>query len=256
MRRREALLRAWASFSSKRSPILPGDEALPRPGGSTPVTWSAVARKHLFARASSDFEFSLVPQPFCGDIRSATVFVLALNPGLRPIDYFAEQTVAEFRRALLRNLQQRLDPEYPNVFLNPLFAWHSGFTYWHRRFREVLSGLAPEFGSPIEALSFLSKNVAVLQLVPYHSCDGRRVRPLVEQMKLESTRLVVEFVSKELVLRARNDIRVVALRSPFDWRVAGATAVLKGHARGGYFTERTNRELTRFLRRIARRRTP
>ncbi len=47
-----------------------------------------------FGGSRKRLHLSLIPQPFCGNVYSARVVILALNPGLNPLDYFGEYCVS------------------------------------------------------------------------------------------------------------------------------------------------------------------
>ena len=57
-------------------------------------------------RDDKSLHVGLLPLPYLGDLRSASIFILMLNPGLSPGDYFAEQYWPELRRAVMNNLRQ------------------------------------------------------------------------------------------------------------------------------------------------------
>lgn len=73
------------------------------------------------------FHLGLLPVPYLGDITRASIFLLMLNPGFSPGDYFAEYSVSDCRAALIRSLRQEFLPdEHPFFFLDPKFSWHPG----------------------------------------------------------------------------------------------------------------------------------
>lgn len=57
------------------------------------------------------------------------------------------------------------------MFLDPKWAWTSGFTWWEKKLCEVGRIIAKEkfSGNYSMALSCLAKRIACLELVPYHS---------------------------------------------------------------------------------------
>ena len=245
------LTRAWRQRFDGIGPLLlKGDSELL--GLSHVVmqrrSWNAAAREQPFARSDARFHLSLMPQPFFGDLKRARVFVLVLNPGLKRIDYFSELRVREYRDALVGNLRQHLDRDFPNIWFDPRFAWHSGASYWNRRFAPIVDEFSEELGSRLKALSFISKSVAVLQLVPYHSARFK----LPDRVNLESTRLAVNFVSRELRRRAkRGEVALVVGRQTDRWNLGDAPK-LKYHTRTAYLTRETREELLGFLRDLLR----
>ena len=77
--------------------------------------WSEFTLNPRFGAPDRRLHLALLPMPFAGALETASVVVLMLNPGLNPVDYFAEYEVPEFRKALLSNLQRSEPcPEHPN----------------------------------------------------------------------------------------------------------------------------------------------
>ena len=77
------------------------------------------------------FHLSLFPVPYAGDLKSAPIVILMLNPGFGYSDYWAEFKMPDFRSRLELNLCQSFDRiEYPFLFLDPRFCWHGGFLWW------------------------------------------------------------------------------------------------------------------------------
>ena len=159
----------------------------------------------------------LIPIPFVGDMLNAYVYILMLNPGLGPGDYY-EYEVPDFREALLANLrQERIPGVLPFVFLDPQFAWHDGFGYWHQQLKGVIAALAESKHMTFaEARSSLGSKLAVVQLVPYHSASFVNRGRLIQD--LSSVRLVKEFVRQTVAERVRSrDAIVIVTRRVKDW---------------------------------------
>lgn len=116
----------------------------------------------------------LLPQPWFGDLKSATVFVLLLNPGLNPGDYYAEYRVPPFRAALIRNLHSEPNREYPLLFLDPEFSWHPGARYFRTRLNWLALALAQQRAISYRgALAVVARHVCCLQLVGItRECSG------------------------------------------------------------------------------------
>src|SRR5690606_16191656 len=86
----------------------------------------------------------LLPLPYLGSLERASMFLLALNPGLHASDYHAEIHPA-FRERLLSNLyQQDAADEFPFLSLDPVFAWHAGFEYWAGKLHGIVSALVTQ----------------------------------------------------------------------------------------------------------------
>jgi hypothetical protein len=177
-----------------------------------------VAGPRFGAFSDYRFHFSLIPVPYAGDLVKADIFVLQLNPGLNPVDYYAELCSPKFRKRLESYLRQQFSKtEFPFLYFDPEFCWHSGFIWWGRKFREVARAVADHKfrGRYLDALRDLSKRVASLELVPYHSvsfADHRAVRhlPSAKQARL--------FACGELANGAASEhATVIITRRLKDW---------------------------------------
>jgi hypothetical protein len=172
------LLDSWAAWQPQEPPhILEADRKYltsARSSGAVLIWdgWEAAHADRSFgAPGDNRVHLGLLPMPFSGDLRRATVYVLLLNPGVAPTDYYGEYAVPEFRQARLANPRQRFAADqWPFVGLDPRFAWHGGFDYWHGKFRGVIASLAKGWQvSFAEARQRLAEALAVVELFPYHS---------------------------------------------------------------------------------------
>ena len=170
MKEKIVLRNGWESVTGNNGPNKPGD-----------------AHLHL----------DLIPVPFMGDLEKASVYVLMLNPGLSPRHYF-EYRDARFRQALVANLRQKpVKGEMPFVSMDPQFAWHDGFSYWHEKLGEVIERIANRRGITFaEARKKLAAKLAVIQLVPYRSAK----KPSAG--RLRSVKLVKDYV-RDFVIKER-----------------------------------------------------
>jgi hypothetical protein len=218
----ERLISAWrkGEFRPGRRNVLPGDEAVfAKAMGSAAAihkSWPAFTRAHDATSADSkQFHLGLLPMPYQGNLRTAKVFLLSLNPGLGAHDYFGEHGVREYREELERNLRQDRDAAFP--FLLPRHSWHGGSAYWLPRLRGIVTGVrAAADCSTNAALELCAARIAVLELVPYHSAKSGMSTGSINQ--LESARLMREFVFSELLPRRdRGDCLVVTLRAWAKW---------------------------------------
>ena len=150
---------------------------------------------------------SLLPQPYHGDLENAEVLVLLTNPGLHASDYLAEEINAEFRQSIVGTIRQDMRS---HMFLDPKWAWTSGFTWWEKKLRGVAQIVAREEfqGDYPRALADLARRVACLELVPYHSASYRRAT------ELASTRAVRRFAQE-----ASRDRTIVVTRAVKDWGI-------------------------------------
>lgn len=126
-------------------------------------------RGRLFGSISDNkLHLTLLPQPYLGDLTSARVAVLLLNPGIHPADFLLLEHYRHFQEQLRANLRQE---ETANPYLDPRWAWTSGFVWWEQKFRNVAKLIAEHryAGNYIKALDLLSREVLCIELVPYHS---------------------------------------------------------------------------------------
>lgn len=240
------LLKAWAAWRPHRAPfVLPADAAALLGGPSSKHTtsisgWRAAHREADFgAPGDRRLHLGLLPVPFVGDLRRASIYILLLNPGLGATDYFGEYEVPAFRTASLANLRQEEGRRYPFFVLDPQFAWHGGFEWWNQKLSAVILELAAHWQlSFAEARQRLAQKLACIELLPYHSssfADRGRWRE-----RLPSVSLAREFVHSTVLPRARaGKAIVIVTRQARQWGVpAGPGVVLYsgGHARGAHLT--------------------
>jgi hypothetical protein len=258
------LLAAWGEWLPVTPPfVLSGDEHVmmrPRrhPFSVVYQTWGEYAgAPDFWGGTDRSFHLGLLPVPFVGDIRSARVVILLLNPGLAPLDYFAELRVPTFRERQLRNLQQDFaGTDHPFLYLDPDFAWHSGFGWWHGKFRSVIAALARQWKCSFrDARRVVAQHLAAIELVPYHSERYRLSTPLRE--KLRSSALARDYVRDVLASRASvGDVLLVVGRQAQAWGIAEANNVIVyrgSEARAAHLTPRTRggQKIVAFLEDLA-----
>ncbi|HTS50255.1 MAG TPA: hypothetical protein VMH05_20050 [Bryobacteraceae bacterium] len=179
-----------------------------------------IGSKRFNREHDQHFHLSLVPVPYTGSIAKADIFVLNLNPGVNPADYHAEYCVPDFRQQIEANLRQEsLNAEFPFLYLNPQFCWHSGFAWWESKFREIATLLAKTRAlSYYQSLSELSKRIAAVELFPYHSATfpyGKRMK-----RELPSSHCARKFVTDTIIPRAARGEAIVILTRGFqDWKL-------------------------------------
>lgn len=185
--------------------------------------WVAKYRSWQEATEDPDFcksgdkrlHLGLIPGPFIGDMRNASIYILMLNPGLGPGDYF-EYKVPGLRKALLANLrQEHITGVLPFVFLDPQFAWHGGFDYWRRKLKEVIEDLAASRRMSLaDARATLGRKLAVVQLAPYHSSESNPDR----LKRLPSVCLAKDFVRQTVAERVKDrKAIVIVIRQVKTW---------------------------------------
>jgi hypothetical protein len=190
------------------------------------------------------FHLSLLPVPYGGNLRAADIVLLLLNPGFSFTDYYAETHMPEFRRRLEQTLAQDFeDTEFPFVWLDPKYCWHGGFGWWEGKLREVITIIAKEKfkGRYFDALRDVSKRLAHVELVPYHSSSFNAHR-LIED--LPSVHAARRFAQEALVQAAnRGDKTIIVTRQAASWRLPQGTHNLVvyegGHTRGASLGAKT-----------------
>lgn len=180
----------------------------------------------------------LLPIPYVGNLAKATVYILMLNPGLGPTDYYAEYKNDGFRQIHIQNLRQEHDLKFPFHFLNPELSWHGGFDYWHKKFGSIIRHISSTRQIDyISSLQYLSQRLACLELVPYHSKSfggGSLIN------KLPSAKVMQTYVKDFLLEKAqRGDITIIVTRSAKNWNLPESRNVIiysKGEARSAHLT--------------------
>lgn len=201
-------LERWRSFVPSQVPyLLPGDEVLGQPlvlakHARVLRGWQEYLQDDECHRESFEgLHLGLLPMPFVGNPRTAGIFILSLNPGLAPMDYFAEYEVPGFRGVLINNLAQQDDgPGF--FFLDPQYSWHTGYGYWHGKLRSTIRALGERLDLPYRgARELLQQQLCAIDLYPYHSTVAMLPDKIVRQ--LTSTVLARAFVKEVLIPRAR-----------------------------------------------------
>jgi len=245
----EDLVDAWRSVFLDAPPFaLPEDlSVLPQETYHSFASHADYARAvPLQRRGDKKLHLGLIPVPYAGDLRSASVYILMLNPGFESSDYFVEAQDPRFREALVENLrQERGASEFPFPFLDPAFSYTGGFRYWtdERRLGWVVRALVEQDGIDFrEAMSRVSKAVCVLQLVPYHSAGS----PLNDKLlaSLRSINLVKWYVKSDLAARAQEDkVSLIVTRQVQAWGVRAGENVIAyqgPETRGAYLSQKSH----------------
>jgi hypothetical protein len=124
------------------------------------------------------------------------------------------------RERLIRNLHQKPNGDYPFLFLDPSLAWSGGFKWWYRRLRPLLVELINlrKAKSMTEAMHFLAKRIAAVELSPYHSTDGSPLKGISREPRMPS---VVQ--AREFLARSSNkpEQLTVVLRGHEKWKHPG-----------------------------------
>lgn len=242
------LTRFWQEGNLSRKPYIHCEDVetlATRPSFPASRSFEEYLVGKSFGPKDNWFDFSLYPVPYAGDLEKAKVVILGLNPGLTYSDYWAEFKVRSFRERLERNLDQNFKGiDFPFMFLDPQFCWNSGFQWWERKLRNIVIRIASKGrnGSYYDALRFLSKRLACIELIPYHSAsfsDQKLIR------ELPSAKDARSFVQERLVPKAGSGkITIIVTRQQEGWGIEKNSKNIcvygSGQARGASLGEKTD----------------
>jgi hypothetical protein len=211
------LISAWRNFDHTKNPYLDGDE-IPQNFIKRHNSWEEYISNPNFGDGSdaTKLHLDLLPIPFVGNLKTASVYLLMQNPGFGHHDYFSEFKIPEYRAALLNNLRQTESTSF--FFLDSQFSWHGGYQYWHKKLHKLIKKFSkkPELSiSYGQALNFFRKEIAVVELVPYHSVSFDLPEKIIR--KLKSAHLAREFVKEQAETK---DCLVVVTRSVKQWKLS------------------------------------
>lgn len=214
------LLEKWASWvkpadgHNVHPDDAPAISALPKDKIAPYSNWSDYIYASDFGRDDKQLHLQLMPIPFLGDVASAKVIVLLQNPGFAPGDCHAEFVNRDFPRLLEANLKQDFrGSDYPFLFLDPELAWHTGFTWWHRKLQPVIEEVAKTQDVPLrDARRAVARHLAAIELLPYHSRSG--VLSQVQLNGFESVRWARDHVRAVL---GAGGVDVIAMRHGHLW---------------------------------------
>jgi hypothetical protein len=105
---REDLISAWRTVDVGSPPFRLEADAAILDEHCTIVTYGNdeyLSERFIFSY-DSRLHLGLIPEPYSGKLSSAKIFILMLNPGLGPGDYYAQATSPEWRDLLGRNLHR------------------------------------------------------------------------------------------------------------------------------------------------------
>lgn len=242
------LLQAWRDWEKTQPPyVLEADKEILASTRSMLATetsfteWQDVYTREEFGKPGDHkLHLGLMPHPFCGDLRNARAYLLMLNPGYGPHDYFAELESPTYEAAVRKNLKQTFgEDEYPFFLLDPQFAWTGGYMWWHKKFASTIENLSEANGvSYSKARHFLSKHIASIELLPYHSTsfyDADKWRK-----RLESGRMAREFVHDYVLPRVMaGEATLVVTRQANEWNLPEHPNIIRytsGEARSAHLS--------------------
>jgi predicted nucleotidyltransferase len=233
----------WRSYAFGGPPFVhPDDNALLRgridftQASNSSADLGAFLRGHGFQPPQRDrFAVSLYPVPYIGDLATAEIIVLLLNPGYELADVW-EMEHPEFKAALRETIYQDLaNRQFKFICIDPQFSWHSGFRWWERRLRPLTQQVAARAGLTYSAaLRLLAAKLGCIELVPYRSAG---LTPSADLMKLPSVTAALALVTE--LAQNRPDITWLLPRQVKRWSDALSCAhvhPIPGHTRSVSFS--------------------
>ncbi len=216
----EDLLSCWKNFNLNRKPYLhQKDDVLRSEDFFNYTNYDEFINSSDFGSKDHKFHFGLLPVPYIGDLKNAKVFILLLNPGFNILDYYAESNDKLFKEYMIKNIKQELENDpYPFFKLNPKFIWHG--KYWVSKLNDIIDEVKIKKNLPsyAESLSFVSKNIAALELVPYHSKSFKLSDKKLNQ--LYTSQIMLEWVNDYLVPKVRNgEACIILTRKASMWNL-------------------------------------
>lgn len=212
--------------------VFPGDEFLVKKEAEE---W--VCKNQRFAEWVTKPEFGkavdkrlhldLLPSPFWGNLERSSVFLLMLNPGVRPSAYYLEENFAVVRQEKLKILRQENGQDnYPFLPLDPQFSWLAAADYWRKKFKRILLTLQEEHRYSYQgAAQLLAQNVACIQLVPYHSKNYDLPRKISQN--LAAKQMTLDYVKQVLVPKAEaGEATIIVMRGVKAWGLSNHKNVI------------------------------
>jgi hypothetical protein len=206
MRAENALVNPWTSLRSAPPYILASDDFDVKAFNDT-------------AEPSLRIHGDLLPEPFVGNVGSAAVLLLNMNPAYEEAELPFHRDAAFISIARANLAQKPL--QYPFYFLDP--SWKSpGHLYWSGRLAELIAACGREA---------VAKHVAVLEWYPYHSLGMSRAWMPKVPSQAFSFRLVQNALDRGAV--------IIIIRAVRWWQqelpglLSGAESLARNYRRGG-----------------------
>jgi hypothetical protein len=213
------LIEYWRELDENKKPLIhPDDSAILEADYFNGKTYDDYIKSDYFGTDKSVFHLGLLPVPYVGDIENATIYILLLNPGFSILNYFEETFNRQLKKVMLKNLfQTDLDSDFPFFYLNPKYHWTGGGQYWSNKLDSILQHTSKELGlTYYDSLKLLSKKLAVLELVPYHSNSYNLKKRIFEQ--IESKNRMINFTHTYLKKKLENNTACALItRKSQEW---------------------------------------
>ena len=178
---------------------------------------------------------NLLPQPFAGDLKKASVFLLYGNPGVALSDYYDDHRNDRYAELCRMNLRGELDSF---VWLHPDIATTGPGIYWRQTFKALAKEITQRTGDlPEASFNRISRSVALVEAGAYHS----KQTPGERLFQLRSSRVAGDFARNELRSRAlRGECFILVWRRARFWGIEADANILvrpPARAQGRYFEQ-------------------
>jgi len=190
---------------------------------------------------------NLYCKTFIGNIEKAKIIILYGNPGLKLGDYRDEHEDKDFINELDSDLNFTSNGF---LFLREVAKETGGYNYWNNgnRLSTIIGNYASEKQiSYSESLSFIMKNICLLESIGYHSTKT----PYLKPTDFASSIITRELVHNYFLPKARNgEVIIFSWRQSNFWGLEPELNVIvrnANKARNSYLTYDENRAILNFL---------
>ena len=129
----------WSNLDTSKRPFIhPGDFEIMKGNIYSYSTIKNYVTSSHYWQTQNEFHTDLLPIPYAGNLASAKVFILLINPGFNLADYHAELTSPDYFNGLRNNLIQLTENDFPFMFLNPSLLNFPGGQYWIKKFKDYI----------------------------------------------------------------------------------------------------------------------
>jgi len=180
---------------------------------------------NLSQKSKDDFQvyYHMHPYHYTGNIKNASVILLATNPGYVEEEEDTLYLNPKFHEEVIENLKFNTD-----TFVNKDESRKKDGDYWTEKTRELRKILGDDI---------VDKNLALIQFFPYHSKKFRKIAK--KYFENGEKYLKTQKFGFELVRQAiKNNKLIIILRSQKDW--LEAIPELKTHKEKGLVLELNN----------------
>ena len=170
-----------------------------------------------FGNINGKFHLNLLPVPYTGDIINAKAYILLLNPGFSILDYIVENN-NDIKQNIICNIKQDFSKtKYPMIWLDPEYLWTEGGLWIENKLRDIICKVKDnEKLSYLKALEYVSKRIAIIELVPYHSKFFNISSNTLKS--LESVKRIKKFINDYVFKKVENkEACIIVTRKYKEW---------------------------------------